>query len=79
MTMSDLFLGGFVGLFLGYSFFNIILAVTDAVIIKIEKAMAKNKVQNVEHEAHEKWKDLIKQLIKKEMIEKEMKKKIILE
>ena len=75
LTMSNLFLGGFVGLFLGYSFFNIILAVTDAVIINIEKAIAKNKIQNVEHEAHEKWKDLIQQLIKKEMIEKEMKKK----
>ena len=73
--MSNLYLGGFVGLFLGYSFFNIILAVTDAVIIKIEKAMSKNKIQNAEHEAHEKWKDLIQQLIKKEMIEKEMKKK----
>ena len=40
--------------------------------------MAKNKIENVEHEAHEKWKDLIQQLIKKEMIEKEIKKKQIL-
>ena len=75
MTICNYILGGFVGLFLGYSFFNIILAVTDAVVIKIEKAMAKNKIENVEHEAHEKWKDLIQQLIKKEMIEKEIKKK----
>lgn len=70
-------LGGFVGLFLGYSFFNIILVVTDAVVIKIEKAMEKNKIKNEEHEAHEKWKDLIQQLIKKEMIEKEIKKELI--
>ena len=71
--MSNLYLGGFVGLFLGYSFFNIILAVTDAVIIKIEKAISKNKIQNAEHEVQEKWKDMIQQLIKKEMAEKEMK------
>ena len=73
--MSNLYLGGFVGLFLGYSFFNIILAVTDAVIIKIEKAISKNKIQNAEHEVQEKWKDMIQQLIKKEMTEKEMKRK----
>ena len=63
--------GGFVGLFLGYSFFNIILVATDAVVVKIEKAMNDRKVHKMEQEAHEKWQHIIQDLVQKEMNKKE--------
>ena len=66
-------LGGFVGLFLGYSFFNLILVVTDWMIRKIEKSMERNKIKTEEEEAQEKWRNLIQQLIRKEINEKEKK------
>ena len=63
--------GGFVGLFLGYSFFNIILVATDAVVVRIEKAMKDRQVNKMEQEAHEKWQQIIQDLVKKEMNKKE--------
>ena len=58
-------------MFLGYSFFNVILVVTDAVVVKIERAMERNKIKTTEQEAHEKWTQMIQHLIKREMNEKE--------
>ena len=42
-------------------------------VLKIEKSMEKNKIKTEEEEAQERWRHLIQQLIRKEIIEKEKK------
>ena len=47
--------GGFVGLFLGYSFFNVILLITDSILIKIGEAMKTNKDGHESNENGHRW------------------------
>ena len=63
-------------MFLGYSFFNIILIATDAVVVRIEKAIKDRQVHTKEQEAHAKWEQIIQDLVKKEMNKKEKKVKM---
>ena len=47
------------------------MVATDAVVVKIEKAMNDRKVHKMEQEAHEKWQHIIQDLVQKEMNKKE--------
>ena len=44
--------------------------VTEWLTLKIDKSMNKKKFKTEEDEAHERWRQLIQQLIGKEMVEK---------
>ena len=44
---------------------------TDAVVVRIEKAIKDRQVHTKEQEAHAKWEQIIQDLVKKEMTKKE--------